>query len=171
MPKANQISTGTGIELLNMTLHLGILQRGHHEWKRTDGNGEVTHWIFLPEDGKIPNPAHQNKLEPTHEESYFQVTRRVLREIYEEEPELFEDDLVILYQCGLKGANNGCRDAIEAEGFEHLCAVFDEASGEYNLQAKGTLHRSQTPLWKSIQDARPVVPLASLRSTTPSGFN
>jgi hypothetical protein len=136
---------------------------------RTDGDGEVTHWIYLPDDGKITNPAHQEKLEPTQEESFFQVTRRVLRKIYEEEPELFEDDLVILYQCGLKGANNGCRDAIEAEGFMHLCAVFDEASGLYNLQAKGTLNRTETPLWKSIQDARLVVSFSSLRSTTPTG--
>ena len=154
-----------------MTLHLGIINREHHEWNRTDGNGTVTHWIFDEKEGKITEPAHQDRLEPASEESYFQRTRRVLRRIHEEEPELLEDGLVILYQCGVKGANNGTRDAIEAEGFEHLCAVFDQNTGQYNLQAKGVLKRGERTIMEDILDARPVVPFSSLKKTSPSGFN
>ncbi len=153
-------------DTLNMTLHLGIINREHHDWKKTDGSGPVSHWIFDNPEGKIPEPASNERLDPESKESYYQKTRKVLWQIYAEEPELLEDGTVILYQCGVKGANNGCRDAIEAEGFAHACAIFDESTNQYNLQPKGILDRNETTLWREIEDALPVVPLAALRCTT-----
>ena len=80
-----------------MTLHLGILARGHHEWKRTDGKGQVTHWIY-PEATKFSNPASKAKLDWEDDDSYYQETGLRLWKIFREEPELLEDGIVILYK-------------------------------------------------------------------------
>ena len=156
-----------------MTLHLGILARGHHEWKRTDGKGQVTHWIY-PEATKFSNPASKAKLDWEDDDSYYQETGLRLWKIFREEPELLEDGIVILYQCGVKGANNGARDAIVNEGLEHFCAVYNEDTGEYELQAKGTApykHPTKIGTLRNEITARRIGPFSGLTKTSQAGFN
>ena len=141
------------------------MPRPGHTFETNDGE-DISHSMY---DGKkIANPVEQKKLEPSEVDSYFQKARRRLHEIYDEEPELFDDCLVILYATGLTPAVLGARDAIIEEGLDCLVGIWDRDEEQYNMQAPGKLNwtrRKRNLAWK-INEARPVVPFSSLRSTT-----
>lgn len=146
-----------------MTLHILTMPRPGHTFETNDGE-DITHSMY---DGKkIANPVEQKKLEPSEVDSYFQKARRRLHEIYDEEPELFDDGIVILYATGLTPAVLGARDAIIEEGLNCLVGIWDRDDECYNMQAQGVILRNEKSIAEKIYDARPVVPFSSLRSTT-----
>lgn len=146
-----------------MTLHILTMPRPGHTFETNDGDAITRHFF---DGAKIANPVEQDKLEPSSENSYFRKARGRLQAIYEEEPELFEDGLVILYATGLTPAVLGARDATIAEGLECLVGIWDRDDECYNMQAQGVILRNEKSIAEKIYDARPVVPLSSLRCTT-----
>ena len=139
------------------------MPRPGRTFETNDGDAITRHFF---DGAKIANPVEQDKLEPSSENSYFRKARGRLQAIYEEEPELFEDGLVILYATGLTPAVLGAKDAIIAEGLECLVGIWDRDDECYNMQAQGVILRNEKSIAEKIYDARPVVPLSSLRCTT-----
>ena len=151
-----------------MTLHLLVMARPGHTTMTNEGE-EIEFTIHG--ESKISDPHTEKRLEPSNDESYFAITRRVLHSVYETQPGLLDDKLVILYTTGLGAAVDGAVDAIIAEGFEVLRARWDTDTEQYMMQARGVLKRGEKSLSEMIDESQPIVPLSSLRPTGPASFN
>ena len=153
-----------------MTLHLLVMSRPGHSTTTNEG-AEIPFTIHG--EHKIPDPHSETKLDPVlptgerNHESYFAITHRFLHSIYETQPGLLDDKLVVLYTVGLGAAVDGAVDAIIANGFEVLRARWDNKKEQYVMQPRGILFDWEIPLSERIDESRPVVPLSSLRPTGP----